>query len=70
MADLTVKFTKVQDTFTYDFTGQRTAVKRYTFWIGKHGPFTEDVPLIDPFNEQGITQRVQKLKTHLSMLPA
>jgi hypothetical protein len=70
MADQTVRFTKVQDSFAYDFTGARSAVKRYTFFIGTHGPFTEEVPLTVPFDEQEITRRVNKLKQHLALLPA
>lgn len=60
---------KVQDTSVYDFKGKRTPVRRYTFYIGTHGPFTEDVPL-ENFDEQEIGRRIAKLKTHFQIIGA
>jgi hypothetical protein len=66
MTDTTVNFQKVQDTSVYDVAGNRTPVRRYTIYIGKHGPFTEDVPLAPVFDPNEIDRRVALLTAHLS----
>lgn len=36
----------------------------YTFYLGKHGPFNERVPL-DNFDESEIDRRIERLTEHL-----
>jgi hypothetical protein len=64
--DTTVLMKKVQDTSTYDFTGERTPVKRYTFYIGTNGPFVEDVPTRPTFDPTEIDRRIAALVAHLA----
>lgn len=45
-----------------DNTLERTRV--YTFFLGKHGPFTERVPL-ENFDEREIDRRIAALRSHL-----
>lgn len=66
--DLTVNFKRISDEALVDFKGDVVKYKRYDFFIGTHGPFTERVPL-DGFTENEINLRVQKLKAHLQALP-
>ena len=68
MADVTVKYTKIQDTSVFDPTGKSTKVRRYTVFIGDHGPFTIDVPITVPFNEQAVQTQVQALVNHLRVI--
>jgi hypothetical protein len=64
----TVKYQRVQDTSIYDKQGNRTAIRRYTVYIGDHGPFTIDVPITDPYDENAVQTAIQKLKTHLQVI--
>lgn len=64
--DTTVRFTKVQDTSVYDFTGARTPIKRYTFFVGTFGPFVEEVPTAPTFDPAEIDRRVAALVAHLA----
>jgi hypothetical protein len=59
-----VTFKRVSDETRVDFKGDVERVRRYDFFIGTHGPFTERVPL-ENFSENEITLRIQKLKAHL-----
>jgi hypothetical protein len=61
-----VKYQRVQDTSTYDETGKRTKIRRYTVYIGGHGPFTIDVPLEPTFDAGAIDREVQALQAHLA----
>lgn len=67
MAD-DVEFTSIRDTFTPLRGGTMAREKVYVFYIGRHGPFTERVPL-EPFDPTEIDRRVMALRTHLSTLP-
>jgi len=68
MASDTLTMKNIQDASVYDFKGDRTRVKRYTFYLGTHGPFVEEVPLDPTFDEQEIGRRIQALKTHLMLV--
>lgn len=65
--DLSVKGLQVKDDVRYD-PYERTNVRErvYSFYLGKHGPFTERVPLAN-FDDQEFQKRVDKLRLHLSM---
>lgn len=66
--DLKVEFRNVSDETRVERDGTTTAYKRYDFYIGKHGPFTERVRA-DAFTESEIATRVEKMRTHLRTLP-
>jgi hypothetical protein len=68
MPDLTVTYKRISDESSIDFTGAVVKVRRYDFFIGQHGPFTERVAL-ENFNEAEIATRVQRLKNQLQNLP-
>lgn len=63
-----VKFQKIMDESDYTPLGDTVRVKMYRFFIGRHGPFTEKVPL-EPFDANEITRRVDALTMHLRALP-
>lgn len=65
---LTVDFKAVYDESLLNRDGTVTKYRRYDFYIGKHGPFTERVPL-DGFTDGEINTRVVKLKAHVQNLP-
>ena len=65
--DYTVNFRNVQDEARPERDGV-VRYRRYDFYIGKHGPFTERVPL-DGFTDAEITRRVEALRAHLRTLP-
>lgn len=68
--DLTVEFTDIRDEPRFTRGGDVETFKRYTFFIGKHGPFVERVPLAQATDSSEITRRVDALKLHLQTLPA
>ncbi len=49
--DLTFQLTDARDESTPERDGTFTRVKRYTFYLGKYGPFVERIPLdnADPY---------------------
>jgi hypothetical protein len=65
---LAIDFKVVSDESLLNRDGTVTKVRRYDFYIGKHGPFTERVPL-DTFTDSEIQTRVGRLKAHLQNLP-
>jgi hypothetical protein len=65
--ELPVTFKRVSDETVVDFKGDPVRYKRYDFFLGTHGPFTERVPL-ETFNEAEITLRIQRLRAHLSAI--
>jgi hypothetical protein len=65
---LAVDFKVISDESLLNRDGTVSKVRRYDFYIGKHGPFTERVPL-DNFTDSEIQTRVTRLKTHLQNLP-
>lgn len=48
--------------------GGFTRTKVYTFWIGKHGPFVERIP-IENFDPLAAGRRAEELRNHLRALP-
>jgi hypothetical protein len=42
--------------------------RKYVFYLGKHGPFTERVPVEPTFDENELGRRVLALRTHLRTL--
>jgi hypothetical protein len=65
---LAIDFKVISDESLLNRDGTVTKVRRYDFYIGKHGPFTERVPL-DTFTDGEINARVARLKAHLQNLP-
>lgn len=65
---LDVTYKNVSDESLLNRDGTVTKYKRYDFFIGKHGPFTERVPL-DTFTDSEIQTRVARLKAHIQNLP-
>lgn len=64
---LTVSFKNVADESIVNRDQTVTKVRRYDFFIGKYGPFTERVPL-EGFTESEIDQRIARLKSHLGSI--
>lgn len=67
--DVSVTAMKMQDLSELERDGTISRWRQYRFWLGKHGPFTEKVPLTTPFDEQEIGRRVLVLQQHARMLP-
>ncbi len=69
MDDLTVQNMKVKDD-TRLLPRDNTVIKErvYTFYLGKHGPFTERVPL-ENFDAGEINRRIDTLTMHLRQIP-
>lgn len=65
--DLTVEFQSISDEARPTRSGTIERNKKYTFYLGRFGPFTERVPL-DGFDANAITQRIAALKVHLTQL--
>lgn len=59
---------KTNDVTEYQLDGTTARFRQYRFYLGKHGPFTEKVPL-DPFDEYAIQRLVDQLRAHLRALP-
>lgn len=66
--EYTVKFAKIADESDYTQLGDVVRVKMYRFYVGRHGPFVERVPL-EPFDGNEITRRIDALTMHLRALP-
>lgn len=66
--DLTVEYVDIRDDTRFQRDGSTLAVKRVTFYIGKHGPFVENVPTDGDWHAE-LSTRVNKLKTQLATLP-
>jgi hypothetical protein len=62
--DLTVVYRNISDESLVSRDGTVEKFKRYDFYIGKFGPFTERVKL-DEFTDQAIVLRVNALKAHI-----
>jgi hypothetical protein len=63
-SDLPLEFTDIRDESTPQRDGSFLRAKRYTFYLGKFGPFVERVPL-EGFTDYEITRRVQLLRAHI-----
>lgn len=68
MTDYAVEFTDIRDDSTFDRRGDPQRWKRYTFFIGKHGPFVERVPIDQAQDATEINARVERLKLQLRTL--
>lgn len=67
-ADFAVQAMKVKDESMYELDGSTSRQRVYSFYLGKHGPFTERVPLAN-FDEQEIHRRIDTIKRQLAGLP-
>jgi hypothetical protein len=67
-ADFAVQAMKVKDESMYELDGTTSRQRVYSFYLGKHGPFTERVPLAN-FDEQEIHRRIDTIKRQLAGLP-
>lgn len=65
--DLTQQITSVSDETTFDRSGQPVMNKRVTFYLGKHGPFTERFPAAE-FSATAVQQRIDALRQQLQLL--
>lgn len=66
--DYPLEYTDVRDEAIPQRDQTILRVKRYTFYLGKFGPFTERVPL-DVTDQTGeIQRRVQALQQHLRLI--
>lgn len=66
--DLTVEYVDIRDAAEPQRDGRTIDhFKRYTFFLGKFGPFTERVPLDAPAGE--IDRRIAALRATLATLP-
>lgn len=65
--DLPLKFTEMRDEVTVEQGGALNRVRKYVFYLGAFGPFTERVPL-DRFDEQEIVRRVTAVRTHVEQI--
>jgi hypothetical protein len=63
-SDLPVEFTDIRDDTTVKRGGDFERWKKYTFYLGKFGPFVERVPA-DPWDASEITRRVENLRQDL-----
>ena len=59
MVDLVVKVTGVADAFAQSLNGF-TGVKRVTFMVGQHGPFSEDF-LPGDFTDTNVRNRLESV---------
>jgi hypothetical protein len=64
MDDLTISYRDIRDEAIPQKDGTVSRVKRYTFDLGKHGPFIERIPA-DADQTTELRARVTKLRTHL-----
>lgn len=64
--DTTVTIKSAIDTSVYDATNTRHKVRRYTFYVGKLGPFTEDVNTDAGFDPNAFDLQIQPLINHLA----
>jgi hypothetical protein len=62
--DLKLELFKATDESVPQRDGTFTKVRRYDFYLGKYGPFTERVTL-DNFDDGELMRRVDKLRAHL-----
>jgi hypothetical protein len=67
--DLSVQSMKVSDTSAYQRDGTSVRQRVYTFFLGKHGPFTERVPIDPTFDPNEIQTRITALRAHLANAP-
>lgn len=64
--DTTVTIKTTLDTSVYDDTNTRHKVRRYTFYVGKLGPFTEDVNTDAGFDPGAFDRQIAPLIAHLA----
>lgn len=69
MDDFPVDGMKVKDESEYQRDGSTRRVRVFTFYLGKHGPFTERVAL-DDYDSGEIGRRVDQLRAELRALPS
>ncbi|NUR76054.1 MAG: hypothetical protein HOQ28_07215 [Thermoleophilia bacterium] len=67
--DFAIEWGPARDESIPQRDGSIARYKTYTFWIGKHGPFTERVPREPAFDELEINRRAESIRTHLRSLP-
>jgi hypothetical protein len=58
---------KVSDTSRYTRGGDVVKLRVYTFYLGKHGPFTVELPL-EGLDESEIGRRIESYRRHLREL--
>lgn len=68
MEDLTAEFTDIRDESTPQRDGTFLRTKRYTFYLGKYGPFVERIPLERAGDSTAINAEVDRLRTQIRTL--
>lgn len=63
--DFPIEWVSTTDDVQFTRAGGTAKFRKYVFFLGKHGPFTERVPTEPTFDEQEIGRRVMALRTHL-----
>jgi len=66
----TATFRDIRDEAIPQKDGTVLRVKRYTFDLGKYGPFTERIPLDDPDPTATLNARIAALCQHLGNINA
>lgn len=67
MDDLSIQSLVVKDQAIPQRDGTVLNVKRYRFYLGKHGPFQEDIP-VDADQQAALRACVLKLRTNLQTI--
>ncbi|HKV99984.1 MAG TPA: hypothetical protein VJN96_09170 [Vicinamibacterales bacterium] len=68
--DFPVSYRDIRDEAIPQKDGTVLRVKRYTFDLGKFGPFTERIPLDDPNPTATLNARIATLCQHLGGINA
>jgi len=66
--DLTVTYGTIRDDYTFAQDGTTEVFKHVPIFIGKHGPFTERIP-VTPDWALELARRVAALKAAIQSLP-
>lgn len=64
-SEFPIEWVSTTDDVQFARTGGTVKFKKYVFFLGKHGPFTERVPTEPTFDENEIGRRVTNLRLHL-----
>jgi hypothetical protein len=68
MDDLTVSYRNISDESRVERDGSVSNWKRFDFYIGKHGPFTERLAR-DTFTDAELVGRIARLKAMIQNAP-
>jgi hypothetical protein len=63
--ELALDMMPAKDDVQFTRDGGTARFRKYIFYLGKHGPFTERVPMEPTFDENEIGRRIAALRSHL-----